>query len=185
MASQWQFDMQHSGINFMVRHLLVAKVRGRFMRWRGQMRFDERDLAASSVEVQIDASSVDTGEPQRDAHLRSADFLDVARHPHLEFRSQKVERSGELGFRVIGELRIRGVSRPVVLELEYGGRTRDPWGDERVGFTARATIDRKEFGIHFNQVLDHGGLALGEQVAIDIDVEARKVASTAITAALG
>jgi polyisoprenoid-binding protein YceI len=182
MASEWQFDMQHSGINFMVRHLLVAKVRGRFTRWSGSMRFDEKNPAASSVEVQIDTDSVDTTEPQRDTHLRSPDFLDAANHPRMTFKSTKVERAGDGVFKVKGELTIRGVTRPAVLEVEYGGAMRDPWGNERVGFTARATIDRKEFGITFNQVLDHGGLALGEQISIDIDVEATKVVAQAAAA---
>jgi polyisoprenoid-binding protein YceI len=182
MATEWQFDTQHSGINFMVRHLLVAKVRGRFTRWSGTMRFDEKNLSASSVDIQIDANSVDTTEPQRDTHLRSPDFLDVANHPRMTFKSTKVERAGDAMFKVKGDLTIRGVTRPAVLEVEYGGAMRDPWGNERAGFTAKATIDRKEFGITFNQVLDHGGLALGEQISIDIDVEATKVVAQAAVA---
>jgi polyisoprenoid-binding protein YceI len=178
MASEWQFDMQHSGIGFTVRHMLVSKVRGRFTRWSGTMRFDEKNRSASSIDVQIDANSVDTSEPQRDAHLRSADFLDVANHPRMTFKSTKIERAGDMKLEVEGELTIRSVTRPVVLHVEYGGVMRDPWGHERAGFTAKATIDRKEFGISFNQVLDHGGLALGEQIAIDIDVEATKVNAT-------
>ncbi len=176
MTSEWQFDLQHSGISFMVRHLLVAKVRGRFTRWSGTLRFDDKNPAASSVQVRIDASSVDTSEAQRDAHLRSPDFLDVANHPHMTFASTKVERTSDTTYKVNGDLTIRGVTRPVTLDVEYGGALRDPRGNERAGFTARATVDRKEFGITFNQVLDHGGLALGEQVAIEIDIEATKVA---------
>jgi polyisoprenoid-binding protein YceI len=183
MATEWQFDLQHSGISFMVRHLLVAKVRGRFTRWSGTMRFDEKNPSASSVEVQIDMSSVDTSEPQRDAHLRSADFFDVANHPRMTFKSSKVDRTGDAAYKVKGDLTIRGVTRPIVLDVEYGGTLRDPWGNERAGFTAKATVDRKEFGITFNQVLDHGGLALGEQVSIDIDVEATKVVAQASAAA--
>jgi polyisoprenoid-binding protein YceI len=185
MANEWQFDMQHSGISFMVRHLLVAKVRGKFTRWSGSLRFDEKNPSASSVQVQIDANSVDTSEPQRDAHLRSPDFLDVASYPRLTFKSTKVERAGDAMYRVKGDLTIRGVTRPAVLEVEYGGALRDPWGNERAGFTAKATIDRKDFGITFNQVLDHGGLALGEQISIDIDIEATQVAAeTAVAAQL-
>ncbi|MDB4969717.1 MAG: hypothetical protein JWN44_5406 [Myxococcales bacterium] len=182
MATEWQFDMQHSGINFMVRHLLVAKVRGRFTRWSGTMRFDEKNPSGSSLDVQIDTNSVDTSEAQRDTHLRSPDFLDVANHPHMTFKSTKVERAGDATFKVKGDLTIRGVTRPAVLDVEYGGAMRDPWGNERAGFTAKATIDRKEFGITFNQVLDHGGLALGEQISIDIDVEATKVVAQSAAA---
>jgi polyisoprenoid-binding protein YceI len=177
MATEWRLDLQHSSIHFMVRHLLVAKVRGRFARWTGTLRFDESNPSASSVEVSIDAGSIDTSEPQRDAHLRSPDFFDVGKHPTITFKSTKVERGGATSYKVKGELTIRGVTRPAMLEVEYGGSLHDPFGHERAGFSARAVVDRKEFGITFNQVLDHGGLALGELVTIDIDVEATKVAA--------
>jgi polyisoprenoid-binding protein YceI len=177
MSTIWQLDLQHSSINFMVRHLLVAKVRGRFTRWSGSVRFDESNPSASAVEVSIDASSIDTSEAQRDAHLRSPDFFDVDRHPQITFKSTKVERTGGMTFKVKGELTIRGVTRPAVLDVEYGGTLRDPFGHDRAGFSARAVVDRKEFGITFNQVLDHGGLALGELVTIDIDVEATRIAA--------
>jgi polyisoprenoid-binding protein YceI len=183
MTNEWRFDMQHSGISFTVRHLLVSKVRGRFTRWSGSMRFDEKDLAGSSVRVQVDAASVDTSEPQRDSHLRSPDFLDVEKHPHITFESTSVERDGKNAYRVNGDLTIRGVTRPAVLEVEYGGAMRDPWGNQRAGFTARTVVDRKEFGVSFNQVLDHGGLALGEQVTIEIDVEATQAVSQSAAAA--
>jgi polyisoprenoid-binding protein YceI len=177
MVTEWRVDMQHSSINFMVRHLLVAKVRGRFARWTGSLRFDESNPSASSVEVAIDAGSIDTSEAQRDAHLRSADFFDVGKHPKIAFKSTKVERVDRTTYKVRGELTIRGVTRPAVLEVEYGGSLRDPSGHDRAGFSAKAIVDRKEFGITFNQVLDHGGLALGELVTIDIDVEATKMAA--------
>jgi polyisoprenoid-binding protein YceI len=179
MTREWQFDLQHSSISFMVRHLLVAKVRGRFNRWSGTMQFDENDLSASWVDVQIDASSVDTSDAQRDAHLRSADFLDVAKHPHMTFKSTHVEAAGSGAYTVKGDLTIRGVTRPIVMHVRHGGAMRDPWGNERTGFSAQTTIDRKEFGITFNQVLDHGGLALGEHIAVEIDVEATNVAAAA------
>jgi polyisoprenoid-binding protein YceI len=179
MTTEWQFDMQHSAISFTVRHLLVSKVRGRFPRWTGTMRFDPDDPAGSFVQVKIDASSVDTGQPQRDGHLRSADFLDVERFPALTFVSTKVLRRDAQSYAVEGNLTIRGVTRVVILDVEYGGSLRDPWGKERTGFSAKTSIDRKEYGVSFNQVLDHGGLALGEKVAIEIDIEATRVARTA------
>jgi polyisoprenoid-binding protein YceI len=185
MIAEWQFDMQHSGIAFSVRHLLVSRVRGRFTRFTGTLRFDQDDPIASSVEVQIDTSSVDTSEPQRDAHLKSPDFLDVASHPEMTFKSTRVERASERTLKVHGDLTIRKVTRPVVLEVELGGVLRDPWGQERVGFTARTMVDRKEFGITFNQVLDHGGLALGEQITVEIDVEATQVAAQTKAQAAG
>jgi polyisoprenoid-binding protein YceI len=177
MSTEWRLDMQHSSINFMVRHLLVAKVRGRFSRWTGTLRFDESNPSASSVEVSIDAGSIDTSEAQRDGHLRSPDFFDVARHPQITFKSTKVDRGAGSTYRVNGELTIRGVTRPVVLDVEYGGTLRDPYGHDRAGFSAKAVVNRKEFGITFNQVLDHGGLALGELVTIEIDVEATRAAA--------
>jgi len=176
MTQQWQFDFVHSSIGFTVRHLLVSKVRGRFTKWSGALRFDEDAPSTSFVDVVIDAASVDTAEAQRDVHLRSADFLDVEHHPRLTFKSTRVEAIDGESFKVTGELSIRGVTRPAILEVSYGGRMKDPWGNDRVGFTARTTIDRKEFGLTFNQILDHGGLALGEKVAIEIDIEATRVA---------
>jgi len=177
MSTEWRLDMQHSSINFMVRHLLVAKVRGRLTRWTGALQFDEANPSASSVEVSIDAGSIDTSEAQRDAHLRSPDFFDVGKHPKITFKSTKVERTASTTYRVRGELTIRGVTRPAVLDVEYGGTLRDPFGNDRAGFSAKAVVDRKEFGINFNQVLDHGGLAFGEFVTIDMDVEATKTAA--------
>ena len=177
MSTEWRFDMQHSSIHFMVRHLLVAKVHGRFTRWTGSLRFDESNPSASSVEVTIDASSIDTSEPQRDAHLRSPDFFDVGRHPSIVFKSTRVERTGEATYKLEGELTIRGITRTAVVDVEYGGALRDPLGNDRAGFSAKAVVNRKAFGMTFNQVLDHGGLALGELVSIGIDVEATKIAA--------
>jgi polyisoprenoid-binding protein YceI len=175
-ATKWDFDFTHSNVDFSVRHLLVSKVRGRFNKWNGTLLIDEANLGASSVEVQIDASSVDTSEPKRDEHLRSADFFDVEKYPHLTFKSTGVERNGDDRLRVAGDLTIHGVTRPVVLDVERGGSVRDPWGLERTGFTITTTIDRKDFGVTFNQALDHGGLALGEKVSISIDIEATTAA---------
>ncbi len=183
MSHEWQIDHAHSGISFTVRHLLVSKVRGRFTKWTGKLRFDEENPAASSVEVAIEANSVDTAEQQRDGHLRSGDFLDSEKFPHLTFKSTRVQRVKDDTYEVTGDLTIRGVTRPVLLAVEYGGVMKDPWGNERAGFTARTAVERKEFGITFNQVLDHGGLALGEKVSIEIDVEATKATARAEGAA--
>src|SRR5581483_7082109 len=177
----WQFDAAHSSIGFSVRHLLVSKVHGRFLRWSGALRFDEAAPAASRVEVTVEAASIDTGVPARDEHLRSADFLDVATYPAIAFRSGAVERVGPRQFRVSGDLTIRDVTREVVLDVEYGGRVRDPRGFDRVGFSARAAIDRKAFGVTFNQLLDTGGLALGDRVELRIDVEATEAATVAVS----
>ena len=168
----WKIDAAHSTIHFVVRHMLVSKVRGRFNRWRGELQFDEAIPASATVTAHIEADSVDTNERQRDAHIRSADFLDAARFPALSFRSTRIDASGDKRFLLVGELTIRGITREVALDVEYGGRMRDPEGHERIGFTAHTTINRRAFGVTFNQVLDSGGLALGDKLEIEVDVEA-------------
>jgi polyisoprenoid-binding protein YceI len=171
--TKWDFDYAHSAIEFTVRHLLVSKVRGRFPKWTGKLELDEQDIGRSRVEIEIDVASVDTHEPQRDTHLRSGDFFEVEKHPKMTFKSKRVAAKGTDHISVTGDLTIRGVTREVVLDVERGGVVaKDPWGKRRAGFTATATIDRKEFGVSFNQVLDQGGLALSEQVAISIEIEA-------------
>jgi polyisoprenoid-binding protein YceI len=176
---KWDFDYAHSGIDFTVRHLLVSKVRGRFTKWNGKLELDEQDIARSHVEVEIDVASVDTHEPQRDTHLRSADFFEADKHPRIVFKSKSVAAKGKDHLAVTGDLTIRGTTREVVLDVERGGVVaKDPWGKRRAGFTATATINRKDFGVSFNQVLDQGGLALREEVAITIEIEATAAAST-------
>jgi polyisoprenoid-binding protein YceI len=168
----WQIDTTHSSINFLVRHMLVSKVRGAFLRWSGAIDFSEAVPRAGSVTVSVDAASIDTGVAERDAHLRSIDFLDARQHPFIVFESTAVEPSGLQQLRVLGTLTIRGITREVALDVEYGGRMRDTDGVERVGFSARTTISRRAFGITFNQVLDTGGLALGDKLEILLEVEA-------------
>jgi polyisoprenoid-binding protein YceI len=175
---KWDFDHAHSSVDFTVRHLLVSKVRGRFTKWGGKLELDEQDATRSRVDVEIDAASVDTHEPQRDAHLRSADFFEVDKHSRIIFKSSRVEEKGKDHLAVTGHLTIRGTTREVVLDVERGGIVqKDPWGKRRAGFTATATINRKDFGVSFNQVLDQGGLALGEDVAISIEIEATAAAN--------
>jgi polyisoprenoid-binding protein YceI len=171
----WKIDSQHSNISFLVRHMLVSKVRGELTRFSGELKFSEKSPEESSVVVEIDAASVDTHEPRRDAHLRSSDFLDVGRFPFIYFRSTAVKRVDATSFQVTGELTIRDVTREVQLDVAYGGRMRDPSGVERVGFSARTVIDRKAFGVTFNQILDSGGLALGNKLEVAIEAEAVEV----------
>jgi polyisoprenoid-binding protein YceI len=171
-TTDWNIDPTHSGIHFSIRHMVVTKVRGRFGRFSGALRLDETDLTRSSVEVDIDAASIDTGTAQRDEHLRSADFFDVEKFPQLRFRSQRIEKLGEDRYRAIGELTIRDVTREVALEVEYGGRGKDPWGNQRVGFVARTAVDRKDFGLRWNQALEAGGFLVGDRVDIELEVQA-------------
>jgi polyisoprenoid-binding protein YceI len=178
----WQIDPTHSSITFLVRHMLVSRVRGTFTRWSGAIQFSEAVPAAGSATVSIDATSIDTQWPDRDAHLRSIDFLEATRHPLITFVATRVESidagmpSGTRQLMVGGELTIRGVTREVTLDVGYGGRMRDPWGRQRVGFSARTTISRKDFGITFNQPLACGGFVIGDKLDILIEVEAVEAA---------
>jgi polyisoprenoid-binding protein YceI len=174
----WNIDTAHSSIGFAVRHMVFAKVRGRFGSWSGTVRLDPDALARSSVEVDIDAASIDTGVADRDAHLRSADFLDVERFPRLRFRSPQVERVDDAHLRVTGQLTIRDVTAEVVLEVELGGFADDPWGNRRAAFTASTSIDRKAFGLTWNQVLEAGGVLVGERIDIELEVQAVEPAAT-------
>ncbi len=175
-AERWEIDSGHSGIHFSVRHMVLARVRGKFTRWSGTVLAQDGDESRASVDVVIDASSIDTGVADRDAHLKSPDFLDVARYPEITFKADRSERLSADRLRVSGLLTIHGVARPVVLEVEYAGRMKDPWGHERAGFTARASIDRKDFGLTWNQLLEAGGVMVGDRVDIEIEVEAVKQA---------
>ena len=173
-ASTWNIDPSHSAIAFSVRHLVVSKTRGRFLKWSGQIRFDPDEPAASSVEVTIDPASLDTADPQRDAHLRSADFFDVEKFPTASFRSTKVEGLAGDRYRITGNLTLHGVTKAVVLGATYEGSGKDPWGGERAGFVASTSIDRRDFGLEWNKALETGGLLVGEKVELTLEVEAVK-----------
>jgi polyisoprenoid-binding protein YceI len=172
----WNIDAVHSGINFSIRHMVVSKVRGRFAKYSGTLNLDEVDLTRSTLEATIDVASIDTGAPQRDTHLRSADFFDVEKFPEIRFRSRRIEKVEDERYRVVGDLTIRDVTREVSLDVEYGGRAKDPWGNERAGFIATATLDRKDFGLGWNQALEAGGVLVGDRVDIEIEVQAVKAA---------
>jgi polyisoprenoid-binding protein YceI len=176
----WNIDTSHSRVGFAVRHMLISKVRGAFTRWSGTLHLHEGDLSASSVEVTIDAASIDTQEPKRDEHLRSPDFFEVERFPELTFRSTGVEDLGDGRLRVTGDLSIHGVTREVVLDAELTGRGTDPWGGTRIAFEARTTINRKDFGLSWNQVLETGGVLVGEKIEIALEVQAVQAAKTAV-----
>jgi polyisoprenoid-binding protein YceI len=175
--STWNIDPAHTGIHFSVRHMVVSKVRGRFAKYSGTIRMDDADITRSSIEATVDASSIDTGVADRDTHLRSPDFFDVERFPQLLFRSKRIERVEDALYRLVGDLTIRGVTREVSLDVEYGGRGKDPWGNERAGFLAKTSIDRKDFGLTWNQVLETGGILVGDRVDIELDVQAVKAAA--------
>jgi polyisoprenoid-binding protein YceI len=175
-TNSWDIDVSHSAIHFYVRHMVISKVHGRFAKWSGAIALDEADLTRSEIDVRIDAASIDTQVADRDAHLRSADFLDVATHPEITFRSKRVEKRGD-GYRVTGDLAIRGVTREVELDAEFAGLGKDPWGNTRAGFSARTSIDRRDYGLRWNAALETGGVLVGEKIEIAIEVEAVKPAA--------
>jgi polyisoprenoid-binding protein YceI len=169
-AGTWAIDPSHTHAGFTVRHLMVSKVRGRFAGVSGTVTIAEEPLD-SHVEVEIDLASIDTRDNQRDAHLRSPDFFDVENYPTMSYRSTAVRPAGKGRWLVEGELSLHGVTRSVPLEVSFEGAGADPWGGVRAGFSARAEIDREDFGLTWNQVLETGGIAVGKKVAIDIEVE--------------
>lgn len=179
--TRYEIDTTHSSIDFSIRHLVIAKVRGRFAKFRGTIELDAADLSKSTVSVEIEAASISTNEDKRDAHLRSADFFDVENYPLLTFASKQVEVDGS-DLRVTGALSIHGVTRDVVLLVESLGTAQDPYGNERIAFAAKTSIDRKEFGLHWNQLLEAGGFMVGDKVEIGLDVEAVKAAAVAAAA---
>jgi polyisoprenoid-binding protein YceI len=168
----WNIDSTHTGIHFSVRHMVVAKVRGTFKAFSGTVQLDPRSPAGASVTARIEAASIDTGVEQRDAHLKSPDFFDVAKFPALTFRSTKVEPAGGNNLRVTGELTIRDITRPVVLEVEQLGTAKDPWGQTRIAFEAKTSVDRREFGLTWNQALEAGGVLVGDKIEIALEVQA-------------
>jgi polyisoprenoid-binding protein YceI len=170
----WNIDPSHSAIAFSVRHMVVSKTRGRFTKWSGELRFDADEPRASSVQVNIDPASIDTADAQRDEHLRSADFLDVEKFPTASFRSTKVEEVESGVYRVTGDLTVHGVTKSVVLDIVYEGTGKDPWGGERAGFSGSTSIDRKDFGLRWNQALETGGVLVGDKVELILEIEAVK-----------
>ena len=171
---RWNVDSSHSGAQFAVRHMVISKVRGAFERWSGTIDFDPNKPEASKVSVRIEAVSINTHDPQRDQHLRSADFFDVEKYPAITFESRRIESRGKDQYLVSGELTIHGITRPVELDAEYLGGSKDPWGNERIGFFAKTSLNRKDFGLNWNQLLETGGVLVSEQVEIALDVQAVK-----------
>lgn len=169
----WKLDPTHSLVEFGVKHLMIATVKGRITDVEGTIYTDEKDPRKSSVEATLKAVSIDTRTEQRDQHLRSADFLHVENYPEIKFRSTRIEGDKE-NFKLTGDLTIRDVTRPVTLDVQFEGRTKDPWGGERVGFSGSGKIDRRDFGLTWNQALEAGGVAVGHDIKISLEVEAVK-----------
>jgi polyisoprenoid-binding protein YceI len=173
-TSTWTIDAAHSDAEFSLKHMMISTVKGRFRTVAGQIRLDEEQPEASSVTATIEAASVDTGVEMRDNHLRSADFFDAETYPQLAFRSTRVERVDDENWRVAGDLTIRGVTREVVLATAYEGQILDAFGKQRAAFTATTQINRKDFGLNWNGVIESGGVVVGDRVKIELQIAATR-----------
>jgi polyisoprenoid-binding protein YceI len=166
----WQLDKAHSEVGFSVRHMMISTVRGNFAGVEAEVTFNPENLSDSRVEAKIDAETIDTGEAQRDGHLRSADFFDVENHPHIVFKSTNVRVSGT-DIEVTGDLTIRETTKSVTLKGEYQGPGKDPWGMMRMGFSLAGEIDREDFGLTWNQALETGGVLVAKKVKMQVEVQ--------------
>jgi polyisoprenoid-binding protein YceI len=176
LTGDYQFDPAHTRIGFVARHAMVTKVRGTFNEFEGSFHLDAADPTRSSVTLTIAAESINTGQEQRDAHLRTNDFLAVPDFPHLTFRSTEIRPLDEDVYSVTGELTIKDVTRPVTLEVEFTGSARDPFGNMRAGFEGRTTINRTDWGVNWNAALETGGFLVSEKVVLEVDVSGIKQA---------
>jgi polyisoprenoid-binding protein YceI len=168
----WLIDTVHTHVGFSVKHMMVSTVRGQFGSYRGKLELDPGDFSKSKFEGEIDVESIDTGNEQRDAHLRNNDFFDAPNHPKITFKSTRIESKGGDDYVVTGDLTIRGVTKEIALDVEWSGTSKNPYGKTVAGLSARGTINRKDFGVSFNALLETGGVAVGEKVKIEVEVEA-------------
>jgi polyisoprenoid-binding protein YceI len=175
-AHTWNADIAHSSLQFSVRHMMISKVRGRFTDWSASLTLDDADLSKSSTRVSVKVGAIDTSEAKRDGHLKSPDFFDAERLPEATFISRRVEGEGDR-FKVVGDLALHGVTRELVLEVERTGSGKDPWGNERQGFSAKTHFNRGDFGLKWNQALDAGGVLVGEKVELEIELSCVKAKS--------
>jgi polyisoprenoid-binding protein YceI len=174
-ADTWQIDPVHTTVGFSVRHMTISTVRGQFNKVAGTITANDNDPATAVIEATIDTASIDTHSPDRDSDLKSANFLDVAKYPTMTFKSKKIEAAGRGKYNVVGDLTLHGVTKEVTLAVEAtGAPIKDPWGNMRAGATATTTINRKDFGLTWNKMIEAGGAVVGDAVAVEIDVEAVK-----------
>ncbi len=179
-AAEYVIDTGHSSAQFSVKHMMVSNVRGSFANVTGTANLDEKDITKSTVEAVIDVNTVNTNDPKRDEHLRSADFFDAAKYPTITFKSTKVQKAGKDKLKVSGDLTLHGVTKPVVLDVEgFSSEVKDPWGNIKRGGVATTKVNRKDFGLGWNKVLETGGVAVGEEVSITIDLELNKKQASA------
>ncbi len=173
-TTTWTIDASHSGIHFSVRHLVIAKVRGKFTGFSGILELDEADLTKSKVDVSIDVATVNTADEKRDAHLRSGDFFESEKFPTATFKSKSISKAGGEYYLVKGDLSVHGVTKEVELHSTFEGKGKDPWGGERAAFSAKTSINREDFGMKFNMPLEGGGVVVGTKIEIELEIEAVK-----------
>ncbi|GAB4311817.1 MAG: YceI family protein [Phototrophicales bacterium] len=176
--AKWQIDVAHSTVGFAVKHMVFTTVRGSFKEFSGVIDFDVNNKAASSVDVTIQTASIDTRVADRDAHLRSADFFNVEKYPTMTFKSTHVELQGDNVAKVTGDLTIAGVTKPVTLDVTYLGENVNPWGKKVIGFEASTQINREDFGLTWNQVLETGGFLVSKEVKIELEIQATPIEET-------
>jgi len=174
--ARWNLDLDHSTIEFRVAHMIVSKTTGRFMDYAGFIDMDAEAGTVKAIEVTIKAGSVNTNHEKRDAHIRNVDFLDVEHYPAITFKMKSYKKATE-GFIAVGDLTLHGVTKEVILAGQYNGSTKDPWGNTRAGFSAEGKLNRKDFGMVWNKTLDSGGLVVGDEIQIRLDIECIKAKS--------
>jgi polyisoprenoid-binding protein YceI len=172
LTGDYDLDPSHSRLGFAAKHAMVTTVRGQFQTFTADVHLDAEDVTKSTARVEIDAASIDTGNADRDAHVRNSDFIEVEKYPKITFVSTSAEKKGDDDFVLHGDLTVKDVTKPVSVEFEKSGEAQDPWGNYRVGFEGKAKINRKDFGVNFNAVLDAGGLLVGEKITLEFDLSA-------------
>ncbi len=170
-TNKWSIDPTHSEIRFKVKHLMISTVTGQFNKFDANVETDGEDFCSAKISFSADINSIDTNNEQRDAHLRTGDFFDAENHPTLTFTSSKMIKLDEENYKVEGEISMRGVSKPITLDVEFGGVAQDAWGNTRAGFSLSGKLNRKDFGVSFSMLTETGGIALGEEVKIHADVQ--------------
>lgn len=172
--TKWAMDVAHSGIDFSVKHMMIAKVKGVFNEFTANIAADPADLTTAEIDFTVDVASINTRNSDRDAHLRSADFFDVENHPTMTFKSTSIVNNGDGEYDVTGDLTIRGVTRSETFAVTFEGSGKDPWGNEKVGFSADGKINRSDYGLTWNAALETGGVLVGDQIKISLEIQAQK-----------
>ncbi|MFZ3590062.1 YceI family protein [Bacillus sp. DJP31] len=172
--SKWAVDVSHSSVDFSVRHMMIASVKGTFHNFSAEIEANPEDLTTASINFNIDIASIDTRNADRDNHLRAADFFDVENNPNMTFHSTSIEVSDENEYNVTGNLSLHGVTRPETFKVTFEGQGKDPWGNEKVGFSAEGKINRSDYGLTYNAALETGGVLIGDQIKVSIQIEAAK-----------